>query len=76
MHHQKLALLRSLAMRPSQSVAPCLQPLLEELAGSGYVVRDQHAGWMTTAEGCKLIENARTAPAVATLPRNLSSQQR
>jgi hypothetical protein len=35
--HEKLALLRTLAARPSPTVAPCLQSLLEELAKAGYV---------------------------------------
>jgi ribosomal protein S19E (S16A) len=59
MTHEKLALLRALAARPSLTVAPCLQLLLDELAKAGYVAKDQSAGWMTTAQGCELIESAR-----------------
>ena len=60
--HEKLALLRTLAARPSPTVAPCLQSLLDQLVKAGYVARDQSAGWMTTALGCEFIENARVAP--------------
>jgi|RhiMetdeSRZDD1v2_1073273.scaffolds.fasta_scaffold57110_1 predicted transcriptional regulator len=59
MLHDKIALLRTLALRPSRTVVQNLQPLLEELVREGYVARDKDAGWMTTAKGCTLIENSR-----------------
>jgi len=62
--NEKLALLRSLAIRPSSKIAPCLQALLDELCKAGYVTNDKDAGWMTTAEGCVYIESNRT-PAAA-----------
>lgn len=61
MLQDKLALLRTLAIRPSRTVAQSLQPLLDELVREGYVARDADAGWMTTAKGCGLIESCRPA---------------
>lgn len=61
MMYEKLALLRSLAAQPSQTVAPCLRPLLEQLAQDGFVTKDQNAGWMATAEGCQLLESYRVS---------------
>jgi hypothetical protein len=62
--HEKLALLRSLATRPSSRIAPSLQPLLNQLCEAGYVANDG-AGWMATAEGCAFIEGNRATPAIS-----------
>jgi hypothetical protein len=59
--NEKLALLRALALRPSRTMPPALQPLLEELVKDGYVAMDGDAGWMATAKGCGLIESNRAA---------------
>jgi hypothetical protein len=69
MLHDKLALLRTLALRPSRDVVPSLRPLVEQLAAEGYVVRDSDAGWMTTVRGCNLIESSRPSGASSPGPR-------
>lgn len=69
MLHDKLALLRALALRPSRDVAPSLRPLVEQLATEGYVVRDGDAGWMTTVRGCDLIESSRSGGTSGPGPR-------
>lgn len=61
MTYEKLALLRSLATRPSRSIVPSMQPLLQQLASEGYVTEDKESGWMATARGCSLIELRRTS---------------
>ena len=61
---EKLALLRSLAIRPCPNVAASLQPVVAELHQSGHVTRAPE-GWMTTAEGCDLIESTRACSAAA-----------
>ncbi len=59
MQHDSLALLRALAERPSRTVAPSLQRLLDELVEAGLVARDGDGGWMATARGCDAIEHHR-----------------
>jgi hypothetical protein len=59
MTYEKLAVLRALAARPSHSIAPDVQPLVDELADAGYVMQDQAAGWFATADGCRAIEGER-----------------
>jgi hypothetical protein len=59
MQHDSLALLRALAERPSRTIAPSLQRLLEELVEAGLVARDSDGGWMATAHGCDAIESHR-----------------
>jgi hypothetical protein len=61
-HH--LALLRSLAIRPTRSIADNLAPILSELQAAGYVSFGPE-GWTATAVGCTIIEKSR-APGVAT----------
>jgi hypothetical protein len=62
MTYEKLALLRSLATRPSRDIAPAVQPLVVELLNAGYVANDEASGWTTTAAGCALVEGTRTSP--------------
>jgi hypothetical protein len=70
MTYEKLALLRSLATRPSRSIVPSMRPLLQQLASEGYVAEDKESGWMATAMGCSLIEVSRTGGSrPATPPR-------
>lgn len=59
MQHDKLALLRTLALRPSREVPQSLLPVLEELVREGHVAREDGAGWMATAKGCGLLEDSR-----------------
>ena len=59
MSHEKLALLRALAVRPSRTVAPSLQPVLEALTREGLLIEDEVSGWCATAEGCEAIERNR-----------------
>jgi hypothetical protein len=62
MTYEKLALLRSLAARPSRNIAPAVQPLVAELLNAGYVANDEESGWTATAAGCNLVEGTRTSP--------------
>jgi hypothetical protein len=55
---EKLALLRSLALRPSSQVAPALRAIVEDLSRDGLVTCGRD-GWTATAEGCMLIERQR-----------------
>jgi hypothetical protein len=64
MQHDSLALLRALAERPSRTVAPSLQRLLDELVEAGLVARDGDGGWMATARGCDAIERHRRSLAL------------
>ena len=61
MTYEKLAILRTLAARPSRSIAPDLQHLVDALSKDGYVVEDKASGWIATAEGCKAIERQRVS---------------
>jgi hypothetical protein len=63
--YEKLAVLRSLAIRPSREIAPCLQPMIDELLKAGYIINDKESGWMATVEGCEFIERNR---AVSSIP--------
>ena len=60
MTYEKLAVLRSLATRPSRNIVPNVQALVQQLASEGYVTEDKESGWMATARGCRLIERNRT----------------
>jgi hypothetical protein len=55
---EKLALLRSLALRPGSQVAPALRALVDELSQDGYITCGRD-GWTATAEGCMFIERQR-----------------
>ena len=59
MTYEKIALLRSLAARPSRDIAPAIQPMLRELFNAGYVANDEASGWAATAAGCQMIESMR-----------------
>jgi hypothetical protein len=62
--YEKLALLRSLAIRPSREMAPCLQPMIDELLKVGYIINDKGSGWMATVQGCEFIERNRAASSI------------
>jgi hypothetical protein len=59
MSHEKIALLRTLAARPSRTVVSCLHPLLEALSKEGLVFEDRESGWCATAKGCDALERSR-----------------
>jgi hypothetical protein len=59
MTEQDLALLKSLAIRPTQHIAPNIEHLVIALSNAGYVTCGPD-GWTATAEGCDLIERTRT----------------
>jgi hypothetical protein len=59
MSEEKIALLKSLALRPSYQVAPSLRPMIDALVGAGYVTNGS-SGWTATAEGCNMIERCRS----------------
>ena len=59
MRYEKLALLKSLAVRPCRSIAPNLQRLVDELHSEGYLTEDKASGWTATAQGCTEIERTR-----------------
>jgi hypothetical protein len=61
-HH--LALLKSLALRPTRTIAHNLGPILSALSRAGYVTCGPD-GWMATASGCAIIEEHR-APTIPT----------
>jgi hypothetical protein len=58
MSDEKIALLKTLALRPSQHVASRFQPMLDEMVEAGCLTFGP-AGWMTTAYGCAVIERER-----------------
>jgi hypothetical protein len=63
-HH--LALLKSLALQPTRSIARNLEEIVAALHTAGYVARGPD-GWMATASGCAAIEQQRRAPSLQTL---------
>jgi hypothetical protein len=67
MSPEKIAILKTLAIRPSASVAISVQPMVTALEQDGYVTNGP-SGWSTTAKGCELIERDRLRGPVA--PRN------
>jgi hypothetical protein len=70
MSPEKLAVLKSLALRPSASVVPSLLPIVTGLKEGGYVT-DGPSGWIATAKGCEVL--ALYQPTSAPLPlRNQS----
>ena len=62
-HH--LGLLKSLALRPTRSIAVNLIPIVSALQVAGYITLSPE-GWAATAEGCATIEQGRTVGMVAT----------
>ena len=59
MTYEKLALLKSLALRPSLSLAPNMKAMADELHSSGFVTYGPE-GWLASAEGCNVLERHRT----------------
>jgi hypothetical protein len=60
MPEDHLELLKALAMRPTQSVAANLEPIVSALQVAGYVTQGpEGCGWTATAVGCALIEQSR-----------------
>ena len=66
MSPEDLAVLKSLAIRPSLSIAPGLQRAVARLQGAGYISHGP-SGWMATAKGCEWVE-ARE-PTLASVPK-------
>jgi hypothetical protein len=58
MSDENIALLKALALRPSQNVASSVQPMMDAMVEAGCLTFGP-AGWMTTAHGCALIEQVR-----------------
>jgi len=61
-HH--LGLLKSLALRPTRSIAVNLTPIVSALQIAGYVTLGPE-GWAATAVGCATIEQSRTVGTTA-----------
>jgi len=59
MPDEHLAALKSLAIRPSQTIVPNIEPILIALRDAGYVTCGPD-GWIATADGCNVIEGKRT----------------
>jgi hypothetical protein len=59
MTYEKIALLRTLAGRPSRDISPTVQLMLGELLAAGYVAHDEASGWSATAAGCRAVEDVR-----------------
>jgi hypothetical protein len=55
MSPESLAVLKSLAIRPSQSIAPSLQSIVAGLQQAGFVDRGP-SGWITSAKGCEILQ--------------------
>jgi hypothetical protein len=53
-----LALLKSLTLRPSWTIAHNLEPIVVALHNAGYVTRGPE-GWIATAAGCAMIQEIR-----------------
>jgi hypothetical protein len=66
MTHDELAILRSLAARPSRKILPSLQTVVDDLQRAGYITCNSD-GWIATAEGCNAIEREHAA---LSQPRN------
>lgn len=69
MSSEKLAVLKSLALRPSATLTASLMPIVARLQQEGYVT-DGPSGWVATAKGCEVLAQQ---PASAPIPpRNQS----
>ena len=55
MSPENMAVLKSLAIRPSQSIAPSLQPIVAGLQEAGFVTSSP-SGWSATAKGCEILQ--------------------
>lgn len=60
MSPEDLAVLKSLAIRPSASIAPGILAVVTGLQQQGYVTHAA-SGWIATAKGCELVERQRAA---------------
>src|SRR5262245_54448302 len=60
MSPEKLAVLRTLAIRPSSSLAESLLPTVISLEQGG-LVTNTPTGWIATAKGCEMLEGQRPA---------------
>jgi hypothetical protein len=60
MSPEKLAVLRTLAIRPSSSLAASLLPTVISLEQGG-LVTNTPTGWIATAKGCEVLEGQRLA---------------
>jgi hypothetical protein len=58
MSPEKLAVLRTLAIRPSSSLAESLVPTVVSLEQGG-LVTNTPTGWIATAKGCEVLEGQR-----------------
>jgi hypothetical protein len=58
MSPENVAILKTLAIRPSPSIATSVRPMVEALEQSGHVANGPD-GWSTTAKGCELLERQR-----------------
>jgi hypothetical protein len=59
MGHDDLAVLRTLATRPSQELPPTIRQRAAALLEAGYVTRGPD-GWITTPLGCHLLAQERS----------------
>ena len=57
MTYLDLAILRSLAIRPSSNIPQCIQLEVTALLEAGYVVHNPD-GWITTALGCSRLQQS------------------
>ena len=60
MSSEKLALLKSLAIRSSSSLAEPVLPIVIGLQQGG-LVTDSPTGWIATAKGCEVLEQQRAS---------------
>jgi hypothetical protein len=58
MSPENLAILKTLAIRPSASIATSVRCMVEVLEQDGYVANGSD-GWATTEKGCELLERQR-----------------
>jgi hypothetical protein len=58
MSPENLAVLKSLAIRPSRSITPNLRPIVAGLHEAGYIASGP-SGWSATAKGCEVLERQR-----------------
>ena len=63
MSSNKLAVLKSLAMRPCVDIAPNLRSIVTVLEKEGCVAKGP-SGWAATAKGCRVLEEQRVALSV------------
>jgi hypothetical protein len=55
MSPENLAVLKSLAIRPSKDIAPSLQPVVAGLQQAGFITSSP-SGWSATAKGCEVLQ--------------------